>query len=184
MCFQEVEKKNITNTLNEFLHKKKRYTSITYWRLSLCVFSSLAVRLHLNEFYFLQRFDLLTIKQIESTNQAINSYKRHNKLKHWHNVSNGLVWSNNIIVRWPWNEPKKNILIRFNSLFFSLSLYSFCLSLGIFSGLLHGVWMAFLRGTHTVSLLHVVNGPEECFFLCLSMLVKRIKWKWRARNVW
>lgn len=36
-------------------------------------------------------FDLLTIKQIESTNQAINSYKQHNKLKHWHNVSDGLV---------------------------------------------------------------------------------------------
>lgn len=40
---------------------------------------------------FSRRFDLLTIKQIESTNQAINSYKQHNKLKHWHYVSNGLV---------------------------------------------------------------------------------------------
>lgn len=102
-------------------------------------------------------FDLLTIKQIESTNQAINSYKQHNKLKHWHNVSDGLV---KLLCSGCGTNRRKIFWYDLVSLYFSSSLFS-----------IHR--MIFLRGTHTVCV------SSECIknVFCLSMLVKELNGK-------
>lgn len=102
-------------------------------------------------------FDLLTIKQIESTNQAINSYKQHNKLKHWHNVSDGLV---KLLCSGCGTNRRK---------IFWYDLVSLLILFVVFS--IH--WMIFPpRNTHSLCV------SSECIknVFCLSMLVKEIKW--------
>lgn len=110
---------------------------------------------------FSRRFDLLTIKQIESTNQAINSYKQHNKLKHWHYVSNGLVKCLCGGRGTNWRKIFWYDLAGFFFFFFSMSrLVSFS-TLNI-RPVSHALtlsrcqWMSFHRGTHTECLV-VVN---------------------------